>query len=424
MARAATATAVCRDCGALAAIGPCADCGSSRLIRHPELGALAIAHVDCDAFYAAVEKRDDTALAERPVVVGRRERGVVMSACYLARRHGVRSAMPMFEALRRCPDAVVVRPDMEKYSAAGADVRLAMGRLTPLVEPISIDEAFLDLSGTAGAHRAIPAQSRARLALEIERTVGITVSIGLSYNKFLAKLLSAACKPRGFAVVGRADALEFLADKPVRALSGVGPVLEARLKRDGLATVGALRGVPEAELVARYGRIGRRLKRFSLGRDVRAVSTSRSAKSVSAETTFAEDLADAEALAERLRPLCERVSRRLKRAELGARTVTLKLKTDEFRILTRSRRLADPTQLAGTLFEVAAALLRGEARGQRYRLIGIGASTLVAAESADPADLFDAAAVALERTVDDVRARFGEGALMSGRAAAKGGGWE
>ena len=332
--------------------------------------------------------------------------------------------MPMFEALRCCPDAAVVRPDMEKYSAVGGELRAAMREVTPLVEPISIDEAFLDLSGTEAVHLAVPAQSLVRLALEIERTVGITVSIGLSYNKFLAKLLSAACKPRGFAVVGRSDALEFLADKPVRALWGVGPVLGARLKRDGFETIGALRGVPEAELVARYGRIGARLKRFAVGRDARAVSTSRAAKSVSAETTFAEDTADADALAERLWPLCERVSRRLKRAELGAETVTLKLKTAEFRNLTRSRRLRAPTQLARTLFGVSEPLLRGEARGQRFRLIGIGASSLAAAEAADPADLFDAEVVALERTVDDVRARFGEGALVSGRLAAKGGGWE
>ncbi len=415
----ATADGVCRDCGALVDLGPSCACGSSRLVRHAELATLSIAHIDCDAFYAAVEKRDDPALAERPVLVGGLGRGVVMSACYLARRHGVRSAMPMFEALRRCPDAVVVRPNMEKYSAAGAEVRTAMRKLTPIVEPISIDEAFLDLSGTEVVHVAMPAQSLARLALEIERTVGITVSIGLSYNKFLAKLLSADCKPRGFAVVGCADALDFLADKPVRALWGVGPVLGARFKRDGLETIGALRDLPEAELVARYGRIGARLKRFSDGRDGRTVSTSRSAKSISAETTFAEDIADADALAERLRTLCERLSRRLKRAELGAGTITLKLKSSDFRIRTRSRRLRASTQLARTIFEVAEALLRAEARGQRFRPIGIGGSRLVAADSADPADLFDAGGALLERTIDNVRARFGEGALTSGRMTAK-----
>lgn len=418
-ARAAT---VCRDCGAAVEGGRCRTCRSSRLVHHPELGSLAIAHIDCDAFYAAVEKRDDPALAERPVVVGGRGRGVVMSACYLARRFGVRSAMPMFEALRRCPDAVVVHPDLSKYSAVGAEVRAAMRDLTPLVEPVSIDEAFLDLSGTEHVHGAMPAQSLVRLALKIERTIGITVSIGLSYNKFLAKLLSAADKPRGFAVVGRADALDFLTDKPVRVLWGVGPVLEKRLKRDGLDTVGALRRVPEAALVARFGRIGTRLKRFSMGRDGRSVVSRRAAKSISAETTFASDIADADALAQRLRPLCERVSRRLKHAEVGAATVTLKLKTAEFTIRTRSRRLNAPTQRARTLFQVADALLRAEARGQHFRLIGLGASKLVAAKTADPADLFDAGETALERSIDKVRARFGEGALVSGRVAARRGG--
>ena len=413
----ALATSVCRNCGAAVDGAQCPACRSTRLVHHPELGSLAIAHIDCDAFYAAVEKRDDPSLAERPVVVGGHGRGVVMSACYHARRFGVRSAMPMFEALRRCPDAVVVHPDMGKYSAVGAEVRAAMRDLTPLVEPVSIDEAFLDLSGTEHAHGATPAQSLARLALRIERTIGITVSIGLSYNKFLAKLLSAADKPRGFAVVGRSDALDFLTDKPVRLLWGVGPVLEKRLKRDGLDTIGALRRVPEAALVARFGRIGTRLKRFAMGRDGRSVVSSRAAKSISAETTFATDIADADALAQRLRPLCERVSRRLKRAEVGAGTVTLKLKTAEFTIRTRSRRLNAPTQRARTLFEVAEALLRAEARGQRFRLIGLGASMLVAARAADPADLFDAGETALERSIDEVRARFGEGALVSGRVA-------
>ena len=418
----ALATTICRDCGAAADGARCPACRSTRLIHHPELGTLRIAHIDCDAFYAAVEKRDDPSLAERPVVVGGHGRGVVLSACYNARRFGVRSAMPMFEALRRCPDAVVVHPNMEKYSAVGAEVHSAMRELTPLVEPVSIDEAFLDLSGTEHIHDASPAQSLARLALGIERTIGITVSIGLSYNKFLAKLLSAANKPRGFAVVGRSDALAFLTDKPVRLLWGVGPVLERRLKRDGLDTIGALRGVPKAALVARYGRIGTRLNRFAVGRDGRAVIASRAAKSISAETTFAKDIADADALAQRLWPLCERVSRRLKRAEVGAATVTLKLKTAEFRIRTRSRRLNAPTQRARALFEVAEALLRVEARGEHFRLIGLGASILVAARLADPADLFDARNAALERSIDDVRARFGEGALVSGRVTARQGG--
>src|SRR5258707_490217 len=212
-------SALCRDCGALAAspadAGRCGACGSPRIVAHAELDALSIAHIDCDAFYATVEKRDRPELAEQPVIVGGRQRGVVLACCYVARLYGVRSAMPMFKALAACPHAVVIRPDMAKYREVGRAVRAEMRRLTPLVEPLSIDEAFLDLSGTESVHGAAPAQLLAALARRVAASLGVTVSIGLSYNKFLAKLASDLDKPRGFAVIGRKEAAEFLADKPV-----------------------------------------------------------------------------------------------------------------------------------------------------------------------------------------------------------------
>ena len=187
----------------------CTACGSPRLIRHAELETLSIAHVDCDAFYATIEKRDDPSLAAEPVIVGGGKRGVVAAACYVARTFGVKSAMPMFEALRLCPQAKVVRPNMEKYSKAGREVRQMMLALTPLVEPLSIDEAFLDLGGTERLHGMSPAKALARFAGEVEKKLRITVSIGLSCNKFLAKVASDLDKPRGFAVLDASEAQGF-----------------------------------------------------------------------------------------------------------------------------------------------------------------------------------------------------------------------
>ena len=414
-------SALCRDCGDLTpAPGPrrrCAACGSPRVVVHPELDALAIAHVDCDAFYASIEKRDDPSLRDRPVVVGGRRRGVVMAACYIARQYGVRSAMPMFKALAACPEAVVVPPDMAKYSAVGLQIRTLMRELTPLVEPLSIDEAFLDLGGTERLHHGPPARSLALFALRVEREIGVTVSIGLSGNKFLAKIASDLDKPRGFAVIGRAEAADFLRPRPVGLIWGVGPALQGRLAADGIATIGQLQERTEAALVARYGSIGRRLARFAHGRDDRRVDPAAPLKSLSAETTFDDDIAAPAALAGELRPLCERVAARLKRHGRAARVVTLKLKTADFRPIARSRRLEAPTQLADTLFRVARRLLDGAADGRRFRLIGVGASDLADGATADPPDLLDPAArrrADIEHAIDAVRAKLGPGAIGRG----------
>ncbi|MDP6705069.1 MAG: DNA polymerase IV [Alphaproteobacteria bacterium] len=410
----------CRDC--LAAVGAepgrCPACGSPRLLRHPELATLSIAHLDCDAFYATIEKRDAPALRDRPVIVGGGRRGVVSAACYIARTFGVHSAMPMFKALKACPDAVVIRPDMAKYAAVGRQVRAIFKAATPLVEPLSLDEAFLDLTGTEALHRRSPAETLARIADEIESEIGVTASIGLSYNKFLAKVASDLDKPRGFAVIGRADALDFLARQPVSVIWGAGKALQARLAADGISRISQLREIPEATLVARYGAMGRRMARFAWGEDDRKVDANAPAKSISAETTFEIDIADFDRLEAKLWRLAEKVSGRLKRAELAGRTVTLKLRTDRFKIRTRSVTLANPTQLADILHRNAAALLRRETDGTAFRLIGVGASALVPAETADPLDLADPEAgrrAQTERALDDVRARFGGNAITKGR---------
>jgi DNA polymerase-4 len=416
-------SALCRECGArVASPGKarrCGACGSPRIVAHPELDTLAIAHIDCDAFYATVEKRDRPDLAEQPVIVGGRQRGVVLACCYVARLYGVRSAMPMFQALERCPHAVVIRPDMAKYREVGRAVRAEMRRMTPLVEPLSIDEAFLDLTGTEPVNDMTPAQSLVTLVRRIEANFGITASIGLSYNKFLAKIASDLDKPRGFAVIGRADAAAFLADKPVGLLWGVGAAMQRRFAADGIALIGQLRALDDRELARRYGKMGARLARLARGDDFRHVEPVSQTKSISAETTFARDESDAEALARTLRPLCEEVSARLKASGLAAGTVTLKLKTSDFRIRTRSRKLADPSQLADTLFRTARHLLAAEADGAtRFRLIGVGADSLTSADTADLPTLFDredGKPRRLEHALDDIKSRHGDDAVKLGR---------
>jgi DNA polymerase-4 len=290
---------------------------------------------------------------------------------------------------------------------------------TPLIEPISIDEAFLDLSGTEAVHGGSPARCLAGLARDVETELGVTVSVGLSYNKFLAKIASDLDKPRGFSIIGREEASEFLSNKPVSLMLGVGAALERRLARDGIRLIGELRDYPEAELVGRYGVIGSRLARFSRGEDGRKVKPGRVAKSISSETTFGEDIRAFEQLEAKLWRQCDRVARRMRKSELIGRTATLKLRTADFKILTRSRTLPAPTQLAEVLFQAVLPLLEKEADGRLYRLIGVGLSGLEGAENAPQADLFgseDARTEVLEKTVDGLRDRFGDAAPVKGRA--------
>ncbi|HEY7297162.1 MAG TPA: DNA polymerase IV [Xanthobacteraceae bacterium] len=406
----------CRDCrhDVPEAMGRCPACGSPRLLRHRELEALAIAHLDCDAFYATIEKRDNPALADQPVIVGGGRRGVVLTACYVARTYGVRSAMPMFEARRLCPHAIVVPPDMEKYAQVGREVRSRMRDLTPLVEPVSIDEAFMDLSGTERLHGMLPAKALASFAARVEREIGITLSIGLSCNKFLAKIASDLEKPRGFAVLGRKEAAGFLAGKPVSLIFGVGKVAQARLAEDGLRTIGDIQRASERELERRYGAEGVRLARLACGIDDRAVRPERASKSVSAETTFDQDITEFRPLELRLWRMTEKVSMRLKDGELAGSTVTLKLKTADFRIRTRARSLAHPTQLAAKLFAAGRDLLVREIDGTPFRLIGIGVSGLSEAKQADAGDLIDRRTADAEYAIDRLREKFGEGAVIRG----------
>ena len=356
---------------------------------------------------------------------GANHSGVVSAACYIARIRGVKSAMPMFKALKLCPDATVIRPNMRKYAEVGRQVRALMESVTPAVEPLSIDEAFLDLAGTERLHKAPPAVALARLARRIEAEARVTVSIGLSYCKFLAKVASEMDKPRGFAVIGRAEALGFLAPKPIRLIWGIGAKTEARLAADGLVRIGQLQALDKPSLVRRYGpAMGAHLYHLARGEDARRIDPEGEAKSVSAETTFDRDTADPEELRRLLWPLCEKVSARLKKAGLAARGVTLKLKTARFRIITRAHRLDAPTQLADTLFRESEKLLGPAADGTAFRLIGIGTHDFAAADEADLPDLFDPAGskrARAERAMDAVRDKLGADAIMRGRSFDAGG---
>ena len=386
------------------------------MLGHDELAELAIAHVDCDAFYATIEKRDDPSLAAEPVIVGGGRRGVVAAACYVARTYGVKSAMPMFEALRLCPHARVVRPNMEKYVQVGREVRRMMLALTPSVEPLSIDEAFVDLSGTARLHGLTPAKVLARFALDVERKLAITVSVGLSCNKFLAKVASDLDKPRGFAVLSGDEAQNFLASKPVGFIFGVGKVSAQRLARDGFRQIADLQKASAIELARRYGEEGRRLARLARGIDSRKVDPERETKSVSSETTFDEDISQFQRLERILWGETETVSARLKQKDLAGATVTLKLKTADFKICTRALSFGARTQLALKIFAAARELLLREIDGTKFRLLGVGVSALADAEEADPADFVDRRAAEAEHAVDRVRARFGDEAVLRGLA--------
>ncbi|MCC1481117.1 DNA polymerase IV [Roseibaca sp. Y0-43] len=413
--------ALCRDCLTQFPAGPrCPACHSRRVVADAELYDLSIAHMDCDAFYASVEKRDNPALRDKPVIVGGGQRGVVTTACYIARIHGVRSAMPMFKALQLCPEAVVVKPRFEAYAAASREIRSMMEDLTPAIEPLSLDEAFLDLSGTATLHHAPPAVMLAGLVRRMEQELRLSGSIGLSHNKFLAKIASDLDKPRGFSVIAKAQTEAFLRGKPVGIIWGVGAATRAQLERAGISTIDDLLRWDRADLVARFGSMGLRLYELARGQDARRVSPDRAVKSISKETTFGSDISDPDLLEGHLWRLVEQVSSRAKARGLAGRVVTVKLKRADHRSLTRRHALDGPTALADTIWRTARPLLAGALGQGPFRLIGVGISELVADDGTGFAlDLLDQGAAKrakAERTIDSLRDRFGPDAVIKGRS--------
>ena len=413
--------ALCRDCLTEFDTGAsCPACRSRRVVAHEELWDLSIAHMDCDAFYASVEKRDDPSLAGKPVIIGGGRRGVVSTACYVARIRGVRSAMPMFQALKLCPDAVVIKPRMQAYVDASRAIRAMMDELTPVVEPLSLDEAFMDLTGTQRLHGHPPAIMLARLIRRMRDELGLTGSIGLSHNKFLAKIASDLDKPHGFSVIGKAETENFLADKPVRLIWGVGSAAQDSLERAGIRTFTDLKRWDERDLSARFGSMGTRLWHLARGQDARRVSANAPVKSISNETTFFKDTSDPDLLDGHLWRMAEKVADRAKAKDKAGRVVTLKLKQANHQILTRRLSLRDATQMADTIYRNARMLFDQVGDKGPYRLLGCGISHLVDATEADRApDLLDPDAgrrAEAERATDSIRARFGPDAILKGRS--------
>ncbi|WP_375553288.1 DNA polymerase IV [Roseovarius mucosus] len=412
---------LCRDClTQFDTARRCPACGSPRIVAHPELFDLSIAHMDCDAFYASVEKRDNPDLVDKPLIIGGGRRGVVSTACYIARIKGVRSAMPMFQALKLCPEAVVIKPRMQVYAEVSRAIRAMMLDLTPAVEPLSLDEAFLDLTGTAQLHGAPPAVVLAQLIKRMRDELGLTGSIGLSHNKFLAKIASDLDKPHGFAVIGAGETADFLRDRPVSLIWGVGQSTLKALNDAGIRSFADLLRWDRRDLHARFGSMGDRLWHLARGQDRRRVSANAPVKSISNETTFFEDTRDRDLLDGHIWRLAEKVADRAKARALAGRVVTLKLKRADHTLLTRRHALRDATQLADTLYRTARALMDQVPDGAAYRLIGVGLSDLVEETAADRSgDLLDPQATrraGAERATDAIRAKFGPDAIVKGRA--------
>jgi DNA polymerase-4 len=305
---------------------------------------------------------------------------------------------------------------MAKYSRVGKQVKELMFAVTPAVQPISIDEAFLDLSGTTKLHGHTPAMTLAKLIKTIESEVGITASVGLAPNKYLAKVASDLQKPRGFSIIGKAEAKSFLATKPVSLIWGVGKAFQDKLNNDGIHTIGQLQNMERNDLMSRYGSMGSRLYYLSRGEDMRSVATDDESKSISAETTFNHDISDADELSAILWELSEKVARRAKKEEVEGHTVTLKLKTPDFKNRTRSMSLHDATQLAHRIYDVAHPLLLKEATGLSFRLIGVGISNLQTATHEDyqTLDASQTTRTKAELAIDAIRAKFGKDAVEKG----------
>ena len=412
---------LCRDClSTFETSARCPVCRSPRVTSHPELFDLTIAHMDCDAFYASVEKRDNPDLRDKPVIIGGGKRGVVSTACYIARIKGVKSAMPMFQALKLCPEAIVVRPRMEAYVAASREVRKLMDDLTPVIQPLSLDEAFLDLTGTARLHGAPPAVMLAKLVRRMKDELGLTGSIGLSHNKFLAKVASDMNKPRGFSIIGKAETQEFLRPRPVRLIWGIGPAAQESLDRAGIRTFDDLLRWDQRDLIDRFGGMGERLWHLARGEDKRRVSSHEPVKSISNETTFFEDTSDPDLLDGHIWRLSEQVSGRAKAREMAGRVVTLKLKRGDFKALSRRISLHQPTQMTDTIYRTARALFDQVQDQGPFRLIGVGLSDIVPATDADrEGDLLDPEAgkrAMAERALDKIKAKFGKDSILKGRA--------
>jgi len=416
---------VCRDCfsygyaGGEMALQQCPECASGRIVQHAELFELHLAHIDCDAFYCSIEKRDNPELADRPVIVGGGDRGVVAAACYVARQYGIRSAMPSWRAKQACPELVVLRPRMAHYQMISRQIKQMMLSLTPLVQSLSIDEAFVDMSGTEKLHIKPAAVMLAQFQADIEKQIGITVSVGLSYNKSLAKISSDQDKPHGYFVLGRTQAQSWLATQPCSIIFGLGKRATERLQAEGILRVGDIQTAPLAQLQSILGNDAARIKALASGQDERAVQPSQKAKSISSETTFATDISELESLLAIAERQSQNVSKQLKQKSVRGRTITLKLKTARHKIITRSVTIGQPTQMAFRIFSEIRRLLEKQIDGKTsYRLLGVGVE--LSAEMAE-ASFFTEEHESLfrkeklEQAVDSIQSKLGQDSITTGR---------
>ena len=417
---------LCRDCFSSnkdtnnSQTEECQFCNSKRIVIHSELLSLSIAHIDCDSFYASVEKRDHPKLKSKPLVVGGNVRGVVAAACYVARQYGIRSAMPIFKAKKLCPDLTIIQPRMDMYQKVGKKVRSLMETITPLVQPISIDEAFLDLSGTEKLHKSMPANNLVKLQKTIFNEIGITVSIGLSFNKLLAKLASEQNKPNGFYVIGKKEAEKWLANKPVSIILGLGKATVSKLNKAGIYTCGNLASKNNLILKPILGKNTHKIKELSCGIDPRKVVLNGPEKSISVETTFDYNIKNKSDLENHLHLLSNKLSTRLKRSNFYGTTVILKLKLSDFSLKIRSIKLNEPIQLAHHLFSISKRLLSKELNNEEnYRLIGLGVSGLQKGEKNKfSSDLFNSdidKKTKLEYVFDKINTKIGVNTLIMGR---------
>ena len=390
------------------------------IISHPELLTLNIAHMDCDSFYASVEKRDYPELIDKPVIIGGGRRGVVSTACYIARIRGVHSAMPMYRALKLCPDAVIIKPRMKLYAEVSLEIRKMMLELTPAVEPISLDEAFLDLGGTQRLHKKPPAVLLAELTNRIKNELGLTGSIGLSHNKFLAKVASDLNKPNGFSIIGKQETEKFLFNQPVNILWGVGAGTKEKLGAMGIRTLSDLLRWEESDFIRKFGTSGKRLKALASGKDNRRVMAERLIKSISNETTFGQDILKHEILIGHLWRMCEKVSDRAKSREIAGKVGVIKLKTDKHRLITRRLTFKEPTNMADRLFNALEPLLKSEIKEVKFRLLGVTLTDLCDQKYADlTGNLIDPNAQNREKAelaTDKIRRKFGVNAIIKGRS--------
>ncbi len=410
---------ICRDCFKISfATKFCPSCRSPRTIQHSELFNLSIAHIDCDAFYASVEKRDDPNLMNKPIIVGGGKRGVVTTCCYISRIKGVRSAMPIFKAKKLCPEAVIISPRMSVYQEVSKDMMNIMLDFTPMVEPISVDEAFLDLSGTTRLHKLSPSEILLRIIKKIENELNITVSAGLSHNKFLAKLASAHQKPRGFMIIGKEETQGFLEKLDVAKISGIGPALQTKLKTEGISKIAQLKNVKQSLLEKRYGSIGRKIWNLAHGIDIRPINPQKTRKSISSETTFGKNIDKLACLRKTLWELSEKVSYQLKEKKLTANSLTIKLKTANFQQITITQSSKVPVKFAEELFLMSLKLLSKKIDFKPFRLIGLGVSKLqIDNNETLMSDLFphsDKRKVNLELALDKIRAKYGKKSIKKG----------